>query len=93
MVGGVDRVFEISRNFRNEGIDSSHSPEFTMLEVYQAYGDYNDMAELTRAARSGGAQAVFGSHDGRSRRRHVRTTSSGEWRSVPLHEAAVGSGG
>lgn len=46
VVGGVDRVFEINRNFRNEGIDSSHSPEFAMLEAYQAYGDYNTMAEF-----------------------------------------------
>ena len=39
VVGGIERVFEINRNFRNEGIDSSHSPEFAMLEAYQAYGD------------------------------------------------------
>jgi len=48
VVGGIDRVFEINRNFRNEGVDSSHSPEFAMLEAYQAYSDYNGMAELTR---------------------------------------------
>ena len=42
VVGGIERVFEINRNFRNEGIDSTHSPEFAMLEVYQAYADYND---------------------------------------------------
>ncbi|MBU4215318.1 MAG: lysine--tRNA ligase [Actinobacteria bacterium] len=46
-VGGVERVFEINRNFRNEGVDSTHSPEFAMLEAYQAYGDYDTMAELT----------------------------------------------
>ena len=46
VVGGFDRVFEIGRNFRNEGIDKSHNPEFTGLEAYQAYADYNDMAEL-----------------------------------------------
>ena len=40
VVGGIDRVFEINRNFRNEGADSTHSPEFAMLEAYQAYGDY-----------------------------------------------------
>ena len=49
VVGGIDRVFEINRNFRNEGVDSSHSPEFAMLEAYQAYTDYNGMAELTTA--------------------------------------------
>jgi lysyl-tRNA synthetase class 2 len=47
-VGGFERVYEIGRNFRNEGVDSTHSPEFTMLEVYEAYGDYDTMAELTR---------------------------------------------
>ena len=47
VVGGLDRVYEIGRNFRNEGVDSTHSPEFTMLEVYEAYGDYGTMAELT----------------------------------------------
>ncbi len=46
VVGGFDRVFEIGRNFRNEGIDKKHNPEFTALEAYQAYADYNDMAEL-----------------------------------------------
>ena len=46
VVGGLDRVFEIGRNFRNEGVDKKHNPEFTALEAYQAYADYNDMAEL-----------------------------------------------
>jgi lysyl-tRNA synthetase class 2 len=48
VVGGVDRVFEIGRIFRNEGVDSTHSPEFTMLEFYEAYGDYDTVAALTR---------------------------------------------
>ncbi len=47
MVGGYDRVFELNRSFRNEGISVRHNPEFTMLEAYQAYADYNDMMELT----------------------------------------------
>ncbi|TRZ89025.1 lysine--tRNA ligase [bacterium] len=46
-VGGLDKVYEINRNFRNEGIDSEHNPEFTMIEFYQAYSDYNDMMDLT----------------------------------------------
>ena len=46
LVGGMERVFEISRVFRNEGIDTRHNPEFTLMELYQAYGDYNDMMEL-----------------------------------------------
>ncbi|NLA65788.1 MAG: lysine--tRNA ligase [Leucobacter sp.] len=48
VVGGLERVFEINRNFRNEGADSTHSPEFAMLEFYEAYGDYNDAAALTQ---------------------------------------------
>ena len=48
VVGGLENVFEINRNFRNEGADSTHSPEFAMLEAYQAYGDYNTIAELTK---------------------------------------------
>jgi lysyl-tRNA synthetase class 2 len=47
VVGGMDRVYEINRNFRNEGIDTSHNPEFTMLEFYQAYSNYHDLMELT----------------------------------------------
>lgn len=48
VVGGVERVFEINRNFRNEGADSTHSPEFAMLEAYEAYGDYNTIGALTQ---------------------------------------------
>src|SRR3984885_5710564 len=49
IVGGMDRVFEIGRVFRNEGLDTRHNPEFTLLEAYQAFGDYHDMMELTEA--------------------------------------------
>ena len=49
LVGGAERVFELGRNFRNEGIDRDHNPEFTMLEAYQAYGDYHTMMELSEA--------------------------------------------
>ncbi|MEU4336412.1 lysine--tRNA ligase [Micromonospora lupini] len=83
VVGGVDRVFEINRNFRNEGVDSSHSPEFAMLETYQAYGDYDTIAELTRNLVQQAAIAVSGSTvvthaDGRE------FDLGGEWRSVTL---------
>lgn len=61
VVGGIEKVFEINRNFRNEGVDSSHSPEFSMLEAYEAYGDYNTMASLTRELVQGAADDVFGS--------------------------------
>jgi lysyl-tRNA synthetase class 2 len=60
VVGGIERVFEINRNFRNEGADSTHSPEFAMLEAYLAYGDYNSMAELTQRLIQNAAQDVFG---------------------------------
>ncbi|MFD4958900.1 lysine--tRNA ligase [Microbacterium sp. NPDC058389] len=61
VVGGIDRVFEINRNFRNEGADSTHSPEFAMLEAYQAYSDYNGIADLTQELIQNAAIAVSGS--------------------------------
>jgi len=61
VVGGIERVFEINRNFRNEGADSTHSPEFAMLEAYQAYGDYQQMADLTQELIQKAALAVAGS--------------------------------
>ena len=64
VVGGVDRVFEMNRNFRNEGMDSSHSPEFTSLEAYEAYSDYNGMAELTRDLIQQAARDAFDLSEG-----------------------------
>ncbi|MFE1647029.1 lysine--tRNA ligase [Microbacterium sp. P01] len=61
VVGGIDRVFEINRNFRNEGADSTHSPEFAMLEAYQAYSDYNGIADMTQELIQKAAIAVSGS--------------------------------
>ena len=61
VVGGIDRVFEINRNFRNEGADSTHSPEFAMLEAYQSYSDYNGIADLTQELIQNAAVAVSGS--------------------------------
>ena len=49
LVGGIERVYELGRVYRNEGIDARHNPEFTMLEVYQAYGNYETMMDLTEA--------------------------------------------
>lgn len=60
LVGGIERVFEINRNFRNEGADSTHSPEFAMLEAYESYGDYDTMAALTRDLVQTAAQDVLG---------------------------------
>jgi len=85
VVGGIERVFEINRNFRNEGIDSTHSPEFAMLEAYQAYATYDDMAELTRELVLASARAVFGS----TIVRHAGSEHDlgKPWRSVTLHGA------
>ena len=58
LVGGVERVYELGRNFRNEGIDRDHNPEFTMLEAYQAYGDYTTMMELSETLVRESARAV-----------------------------------
>ncbi len=62
VVGGIERVYEINRNFRNEGADSTHSPEFAMLEAYEAYGDYTTIADLTQKLIQDAAAAVSGSH-------------------------------
>src|SRR5208283_6049250 len=62
VVGGLDRVYEINRNFRNEGIDAVHQPEFTMLEFYQAYSDYLELMDLTEELFRGLAERVCGSH-------------------------------
>ena len=84
VVGGVDRVFELGRIFRNEGVDSTHSPEFTMLEAYQAYGDQHSMATLTRDLFLAAADAV-GSR--------VVSTAAGpvdldaEWTWQPVYDA------
>jgi lysyl-tRNA synthetase class 2 len=60
IVGGMDRVFEIGRVFRNEGLDTRHNPEFTLLEAYQAFGDYHDMMELTEAIVATAAMEAIG---------------------------------
>jgi lysyl-tRNA synthetase class 2 len=60
LVGGAEKVFEVNRNFRNEGADSTHNPEFTMLELYEAYGDYNTVRLLTQHVIQEAATAAFG---------------------------------
>ena len=86
VVGGIERVFEINRNFRNEGADSSHSPEFAMIESYQAYGDWRSIADLTRELVQNAAMAFAGSHvvthhDGR------QADLGGKWREISLYDA------
>ncbi|WP_345715813.1 lysine--tRNA ligase, partial [Angustibacter luteus] len=83
-VGGLEKVFEINRNFRNEGADSTHSPEFAMLEFYEAYGDYNTVADLTQVLVQNACEVVHGSqtavlHDG------TEYDFSGDWTSLTMY--------
>ena len=85
-VGGVERVFEINRNFRNEGVDSTHAPEFAMLEAYEAYGDYDTMAALTQDLVQQAARDAFGStvvtlDDG------TEYDVGGQWTHLPMYES------
>src|SRR5699024_2822903 len=91
VVGGIERVYEIGRIFRNEGIDSTHSPEFTMLEAYQAYGDQRTVADLTR-------RLILATADAVGRGRQV-TTPDGtvdldtEWAWLSFYEGLSGAMG
>jgi lysyl-tRNA synthetase class 2 len=85
IVGGIEKVYEIGPAFRNEGVDSSHSPEYTLLEAYESYGDYDSMAELTRrlvldAASAVGAEMGIGIDASPIDLR-------GEWTTVTIHDA------
>ncbi len=84
IVGGIDRVYEMGRIFRNEGVDATHSPEFTMIEGYQAYGDQTSIAMITRDLYLGVADAL-GSRVVRTPRGEVDL--DGQWRWLPVHEA------
>jgi lysyl-tRNA synthetase class 2 len=86
VVGGIERVFEINRNFRNEGADSTHSPEFAMLEYYQAYADYHDMATLTRELIQEAAIAVHGTLNYELVEGGTRDLS-GEWDQISVYPA------
>ncbi|PXY34254.1 lysine--tRNA ligase [Prauserella coralliicola] len=84
VVGGIEKVFEINRNFRNEGSDSSHSPEFAMLEYYEAYATYDTIGVLTRQLVQEAAEAAFGSQvvtlaDG------SEYDLSGEWAAITMY--------
>jgi lysyl-tRNA synthetase class 2 len=86
VAGGLERVFEINRNFRNEGADSSHSPEFAMIETYQAFGDWRSIADLTKSLIQNAAMAISGSHvvthmNGRE------ADLGGQWREISLYDA------
>jgi lysyl-tRNA synthetase class 2 len=94
VVGGIENVFEIGRNFRNEGVDGTHNPEFTMLEAYQAYGDYTTIGDLTRELIQRAATAAFGGTVIR-RADGSELDIGGEWPSKTVHDAiseALGEG-
>jgi lysyl-tRNA synthetase class 2 len=85
VVGGIERVYEINRNFRNEGISTRHNPEFTMLEFYQAYATFEDLMDLSEEMISGAAKAVTGDtkvpYQG-----HMLDFGRG-WKRIPMTEA------
>lgn len=86
VVGGLEKVYEINRNFRNEGADSTHSPEFAMLEAYEAYGDYTSIGELTKELIQNAAMDAIGSLqvtlvDG------SEYDFGGEWRTVSMYDS------
>jgi lysyl-tRNA synthetase class 2 len=85
IIGGIERVYEIGRNFRNEGISFKHHPEFTMLELYQAYADYNDIMQLTENLVASAAKAAVGTTRIAWGDRTIDLTPP--WRRIPLREA------
>lgn len=84
IVGGIERVYEIGPAFRNEGVDSSHSPEYTLLEAYEAYGDYDTMADLTRALVLDAAAAVGVETPVTAAGAEIDL--AGAWRTAALHD-------
>ena len=88
VVGGFERVYEIGRNFRNEGLSRQHNPEFTMLEFYQAYATYEDLMALTEELFSRLADEVTGGRDPHLRGAAGRPVAP--WPRIPLKDAIVG---
>jgi lysyl-tRNA synthetase, class II len=91
VVGGFERVFEINRNFRNEGVSTQHNPEFTMLEFYQAYATYSDLMDLTEELIRSVAEEITGSTKFSYQGETIDV--SGQWRRMPLFSALVELGG
>ena len=92
VVGGLDKVFEINRNFRNEGVDATHSPEFAMLEFYEAYGDFKSAAALTKKLIQNAAIDATGStavtlYDG------TEYDLGGEWPWISMYESLAAESG
>jgi lysyl-tRNA synthetase class 2 len=91
VVGGFERVFEINRNFRNEGVSTQHNPEFTMLEFYQAYSTHTDLMDMTEELITGVAETLNGTS--RIRYQGHSIDFAGRWPRLPLYDALVELGG
>ncbi len=85
IVGGLERVYEIGRIFRNEGMDNRHNPEFTTIELYQAYADFNDMMDLFEDLLSSAAQKILGTYQVEWQGERIDLTPG--WPRLPMHEA------
>jgi lysyl-tRNA synthetase class 2 len=91
VVGGFEKVFELAKNFRNEDIDTSHNPEFSMVEIYQAYADYKDMMRLTEEIISGIIQEVTGGYEVEYEGNTI--SFAPPWNALPMDEAVRTIGG
>ena len=85
IVGGLERVYEMGRIFRNEGMDNRHNPEFTTIELYQAYADFNDMMDLFEDLLSSAAQKILGTYQVEWQGERIDLTPG--WPRLPMHEA------
>ena len=85
IVGGMDRVYELGRIFRNEGMDPKHNPEFTTVELYQAFADFNDMMDLFEELLSSAAQKILGTYEVEWQGEKIDLTPG--WPRLPMHEA------
>jgi len=85
IVGGIERVYEIGRDFRNEGMDTRHNPEFTMLELYEAYADYNDMMDIFEELLGEAAMSILGTYEAQWLGEAVDLSPG--WQRIPMTDA------